>query len=572
MKKNNSFSVAVFALLATAVFALSACSDKVYEEINTDPTKVSQANPSAQLTFSELQIFGDMTYVDVHRLYTYAFTQHLMGCWNTTYYGGQHRMDDNEMSRPWNNLYPGAIRNLTDAIYQTKDDANQANVHAALRILRVYVGGLLTDVYGDVPYTEAGLGYITGNVTPVYDKQEAIYRSFFEELKEAIKLFNSEAASITSDPLFEGNLTAWKLFANSLRLRYAMRISDILPDLAQTEFAAALADGVMSSAADDACVKHMNVSYSFGQESYKDFRGNAMSKYFFGNDPANNPTFICQTMWDQLNKTNDPRMKRLCRFYIDDYISLSTGDGRIDMTDAVIATQQANPAAKVIWLIAPGMFSWDNWPDYSQAAVAGSPLETAVAEVQAAHPGYSPGDNPRWLMPKLAINFLRSDNPGVLMTYAEVCFLRAEAAINGWTGDNAKQMYEEGIRASMDFLANHYGCDAITDGEFAAYLAEPTVAWGAVKDQQKSQINTQAWILHFHNPAEAWANIRRADFPKLTPPDPNGKNSLIDGKEIPVRLCYPQAENKDNQAECDAAKARVEGGYSWNARLWWDVK
>ncbi len=559
----------LFSTLCLAAIFFASCSDKIYEEINTDPTKVSEANPSAQLTFAELQLFGDMNYVDVHRLYTYAFTQHLMGCWNTTNYGGQHRMDNNEMARPWNNLYPGAIRNLTDAINSTKDDAKQANVHAALRILRVYVGGLLTDVYGDVPYSEAGLGYITGNVAPAYDKQEDIYRSFFEELKDAVKLFNNEAAAISSDPLFEGNLAAWRLFANSLRLRYAMRISDVLPDLAKAEFQAALEDGVMSGAADDACVKHMNISYSFGQESYKDFRGNALAKYFFGNDPANNPTYICQTMWEQLYKTNDPRTKRLCRFYIDDYISISTGDGRIDMTDAVVATQQANPTAKVIWLIAPGMFSWDNWPDYSQAAVVGSPIVTAVEAVQAAHPGYDPASNPRWLMPKLAINFLRSDNPGVLMTYAEVCFLRAEAAINGWTGDNAKEMYELGIRASMDFLSNHYGVEAVTDGEFAAYLAEPTVAWGAIKEQQKSQINTQAWILHFHNPAEAWANIRRADFPKLTPPDPK---NLINGTEIPVRLCYPQSEAKDNQAEYDAARARVEGGYSWNARLWWDTK
>ena len=559
----------LFILFAFAAVLVS-CSDKIYEEINTDPTKVSQANPSAQLTFAELELFGDMNYVDVHRLYTYAFTQHLMGCWNTTFYGGQHRTDDNEMSRPWNNLYPGAIRNLTDAISQTKDDANQANVQAALRILRVYVGGLLTDYYGDVPYTDAGLGYIAEDVTPVYDKQEDIYRSFFEELKAAVKLFNNDAASITSDPMFEGNLAAWRLFANSLRLRYAMRISDILPDLAEAEFKAALEDGVMSSAADDACVKHMNVSYSFGQESYRDFRGNALSKYFFGNDPTNNPTYICQTFWDQLYKTNDPRMTRLCRFYIDDYISLSTGDGRIDMTDAVVATQLANPADKVIWLIAPGKFSWDNWPDYSQAAVTGSPLVTAVDQVIAANPGYDPASNPRWLMPKIAINFLRSDNPGVLMTYAEVCFLRAEAAVYHWTGDNAKQMYEEGIRASMDFLANHYGCEAITDGEYAAYLAEPTVAWGAVKEQQKSQINTQAWILHFHNPAEAWANQRRSDAPTLATPD---ISDMIDGNTAtPVRLCYPQSEAKNNQSEYEAAKARVEGGYSWNARLWWDTK
>ena len=100
-------------------------------------------------------MFGDMNYVDVHRLYTYAFTQQLMGCWNTTNYGGQHRMDDNEMSRPWNNLYPGAIRNLTDAIENTKDDLSQVNINAALRIFRVYTGALLADFYGDVPFADA---------------------------------------------------------------------------------------------------------------------------------------------------------------------------------------------------------------------------------------------------------------------------------------------------------------------------------------------------------------------------------------------------------------------------------
>lgn len=100
-------------------------------------------------------MFGDMNYVDVFRLYTYAFTQHLMGCWNTTYYGGQHRMDDQEMARPWNNLYPGAIRNLTEGLDQIKGDSTKVNLQAALRIFRVYVGGLLTDYYGDVPYTEA---------------------------------------------------------------------------------------------------------------------------------------------------------------------------------------------------------------------------------------------------------------------------------------------------------------------------------------------------------------------------------------------------------------------------------
>ena len=176
MKKNLlSLSASVLFSLSVAVFGLASCSDKVYEEINTDPTKASRVNPASQLSYAELQMYGDMNYVDVFRLYTYAFTQHLMGCWNTTNYGGQHRMDDNEMSRPWNNLYPAAIRNLTDAIDQTKDDSTLVNINAALRIFRVYAGALLTEYYGDVPFSEAGLGYITGKTDPKYDCQEELY-------------------------------------------------------------------------------------------------------------------------------------------------------------------------------------------------------------------------------------------------------------------------------------------------------------------------------------------------------------------------------------------------------------
>ncbi len=568
MKKHLiSLSERVLVCMSVAVFVLASCSDKIYEEINTDPTKADHVNPSSQLSYAELQMYGDMNYVDVHRLYTYAFTQHLMGCWNTTNYGGQHRMDDNEMSRPWNNLYAGAIRNLTDAIEATKDDATQVNIHAALRIFRVYVGSLLTDYYGDVPFSEAGMGYITGNSKPKYDKQEDLYRFFFTELKEAAALFDISAKAITSDPLFGGNIAEWITFANSLRLRYAMRLSDVLPDFAKTEFVDALEDGVMVSGTDDACVKHLNVSYSFGQEAFRDIRGNAMAKYFYGNDPANNPSYLCQTFWEQLYKNNDPRTTRLCRFFIDDYMSISTGDGRIDVTDAVLATQAANPSTNVIYTIAPGEFSWDNWPSYTD--IPGSPLATQIEGIQAAHPDYNPGSNPRWLMPKLANNFLRSDNPGILMTYAEVCFLRAEAAVLGWTTDNAKDCYENGIRAAMNILADYYGCSVITDAEYAAYIAEAAVAFGSVPDQQKSQINTQAWILHFHNPAEAWANVRRADYPKLQAP--NTKNPLIDGADIPVRLCYPIKEETYSKDAYREAKDRV-GNYSWHARLWWDTK
>jgi len=560
-----------FLYIAVMALAFVSCSDKVYEEINTDPTKAEVINPSYQLSFAEMQMYGDMNYVDVHRLYTYAFTQHLMGCWNTTNYGGQHRMDDNEMSRPWNNLYTGAFRNLTDGIEHSKKDPRKVNVTAALRIFRVYVGGLLADYYGDVPFTQAGLGQLTGLSKPKYDTQEELYPLFIKELKEAAASFDVSAKAIESDPLFGCDVNKWKIFANSLRLRYAMRVSDVMPDSAKVWFNDALKDGVMSSATDNALVAHQKVSYSFGQESYKDFRGNALSKYFYGNDPANNPTYICETFWKQLYDNKDPRTNLICRFYIDDYMSLSSGEGRIDMTEAMMTTQAANPDVDLITLNAPGEFSWDNWPSYT--AIPGSALATQIAEIQFAHPAYNPGENPRWMKPKLAANFLRSDNPGVLMTYAEVCFLRAEAAVLGWgTGDDAKVMYETGIRAAMDFLTTTYDYDPILDGDYATYIAQPAIAFGASAAQQKMQINTQAWILHFHNPAEAWANLRRSDYPALTPPDPNGKNPLIDGTEIPVRLCYPLKEETYSKEAYEEAKARVQGGYSWHARLWWDVK
>ena len=121
----------------------------------------------------------------------------------------------------------------------------------------------------------------------------------------------------------------------------------------------------------------------------------------------------------------------------------------------------------------------------------------------------------------------------------------------------------------MNILADYYGCSVITDAEYAAYIAEAAVEFGSVPDQQKSQINTQAWILHFHNPAEAWANVRRADYPKLQAP--NTKNPLNDGADIPVRLCYPIKEETYSKDAYREAKDRV-GNYSWHARLWWDTK
>lgn len=128
------------------------------------------------------------------------------------------------------------IKDLTDAQARTTDDDEKVNINAAVRIYRVYLMSHLTDIYGDVPYFEAGKGFIDGKFTPRYDTQEEIYNDFFAELDAAVTAFDGTKDRITGDVIYNGDINKWKKFANSLRLRYAMRISDANPQKAQEEF------------------------------------------------------------------------------------------------------------------------------------------------------------------------------------------------------------------------------------------------------------------------------------------------------------------------------------------------
>lgn len=177
----------------------------------------------------------------------------------------------------------------------------------------------------------------------------------------------------------------------------------------------------------------------------------------------------------------------------------------------------------------------------------------------------------REVRPKLASNFLKGDCPGVVMTYAEVEFLLAEAALNGWTvTGSVESHYEAGVRAAMDFLHDNYGTDLISDDAFTAYINANHI--GYTKEQKKANINTQAWIHHFTNPNECWANVRRSGFPRLKSPEAYGQGAfLTGGAEIPVRLCYPVLESSYNKKGYEEALNRMGGSNSWNIPLWWDV-
>lgn len=546
--------------MACALF-FASCSDEYMENMNTDPSKAATIDPNAQLTTAQLQTYGDLSMMEIYRNYHYAFTQQLMGCWNTTNYGGRHTLDNNEMSRIWTSFYTQSLKNIIDAQYRTAEDAEKVNINSVLRIYRVYLMSIITDTYGDAPFSEAGLGFLEGKFNPKYDKQEDIYNAFFLELEDAINKIDPTKDKVTGDLIYAGDVTKWQQLANSLRLRFAMRISNVNPTKAQTEFENALAanGGVITDASSDALIKYMTIAFSFGQEAYSDYRGNSLSQLLFGNDPANNPSYLCSTFFNQLYNSGDPRTFKISRCYYDGLMSATSPDNRVDITQEMIEKGiDFSPRD-------PGAYSWEPWPTGYDSDIC--------AELAVNNPSVT-ATMAREVEPKLANNFLKSDNPGVVMTSAEVKFLMAEATVKKWNVGSAlaEDLYKQGVRAAMDFLTDNYGCTATTDAEFDAFIQDKG-AFGHTDNQKLEAINTQAWILHFTNPAECWANVRRSGYPKLKSPAEYGFGQyLTGGTEIPVRLCYPVLESSYNKKSYNEAIERMGGTDNWHSLLWWDTE
>ena len=546
--------------MACALF-FASCSDEYMENMNTDPSKAATIDPNAQLTTAQLQTYGDLSMMEIYRNYHYAFTQQLMGCWNTTNYGGRHTLDNNEMSRIWTSFYTQSLKNIIDAQYRTAEDAEKVNINSVLRIYRVYLMSIITDTYGDAPFSEAGLGFLEGKFNPKYDKQEDIYNTFFLELEDAVNKIDPTKDKVTGDLIYAGDVTKWQQLANSLRLRFAMRISNVNPTKAQTEFENALVanGGVITDASSDALIKYMTIAFSFGQEAYFDYRGNSLSQLLFGNDPANNPSYLCSTFFNQLRQSGDPRTFKISRCYYDGLMSATSPDNRVDITQEMIEKGiDFSPRD-------PGAYSWEPWPtgydsDICKELAVNNPSVTVTMA--------------REVEPKLANNFLKSDNPGVVMTSAEVKFLMAEATVKKWNvgSVSAEDLYKQGVRAAMDFLTDNYGCTATTDAEFDAFI-QGRGTFGHTDNQKLEAINTQAWILHFTNPAECWANVRRSGYPKLKSPAEYGFGQyLTGGTEIPVRLCYPVLESSYNKKSYNEAIERMGGTDNWHSLLWWDTE
>ena len=544
----------------------TSCSDNHMESVNTDDTKSPTINPNAQLTTALLQTYGDFGLMDTYRSYITGFTQYFAGGWNVSFYAGAVNPDNDQMRLIWDQYYSVGIKNLVDAIHNSKD---MPNTNAALRIHRVYLMSILTDTYGDIPCSEAGLGFIEGISNPKYDKQEDIYNWFFAELKDCVAQLGTGSDRISGDVTsLNGDTDLWKKYANSLILRFAMRISDVNPALAQQEFEGVLASesGYIGNSNENAYVKYLDAPFTLYDGSRDlDFRANALSEILYGQDPTS-PTFVCSTLYNMLKDNNDPRLLKICRNYINTTRSETKPEGCFDVTDDMIAWENAGGTG--VQANDPGAAWWDQWP----TVPATSEIPT-LQQLVNNYPdkGYDQSNYPaRMTRPFLALAFEQPNCPGILITSAEVEFLLAEAATKGWAvqGD-AESHYEAGIRAAMQLLNDCYDIvGKISETDINDYIAANPLG-----DNPKEQINKEAYILHLTNPAEAWANLRRSDYPVLQDRAKFGNftYTCVDGFKTPVRLKYPNLEAKYNSVNYKEAIERLGGTDDWHKRMWWDV-
>ena len=561
--------------LCVAGVSLVSCSDAYMEGLNTDTSKATSIDPNTQLTTALLQTYGDFGLMDTYRSYITGFTQHLAGGWNVSNYAGSVHAQDDQMRLIWDQYYSVGIKNLVDAIANSSE---LPNLNAALRIHRVYLMSVLTDTYGDVPCKEAGLGYIEGKSNPVYDTQEDIYNFFFEELAACIAQLGTGSDRISGDVTsMSGDIARWKKYANSLRMRFAMRVSDVNPVLAQVEFEKAIADeaGYIAAASEDAYVKYIDGPFTLYDGSRElDFRVNALGEILYGQD-ATSPSFVCSTFFNMMQDNNDPRLYRICRHYINTKRSEISPDREwnVDLTDEVLAYIER--IGEVQHPCNPGAAWWNNWIN----APANSEIPT-LEKLVAAYPdaGLDGNNFPaRMMRPALSIDFEQPACPGFLLSSAEVSFLLAEAKSKGWAVNGEVQAhFEAGITAAMQMLNTHYlqEADVISETEIADYIAGIYTNY-SLESNAREAINAQAWVLHLMNPAEAWANLRRSDYPVLMDRNELDKfesDFTYDDSNLttPVRLRYPVLEGMYNSENYNVAIERLGGSDDWHKRMWWD--
>lgn len=504
-------------LFAALVFSLGSCT-KDFKTINIDPNNSTKVPLNYLLTQTQLYIggsAGDPGYATWRANLMYSLPVVQMFSSIGTYYGGDKYIYEADLSEAYFvTQYPESIKGLVDLINQAKVDPANINLLSIARIEKALQMSMITDLYGDVPYSEAGLGFLTTNFSPKYDAQKDIYADLLKELSEAGTALSSSAATPGSaDLVYGGDVTKWKHFANSLMLRLAMRMQKVDPTSAQTWAKTALDGGVMGSNAETFAIKYANDGGTATINSNSYNMGPAVAPT--RNEVALGSMNWSKTLIDLMKSRNDPRIPTIS--------ILPSGD-------ATVASQKGLP----------------NGLDVAKlTALTG---ETNIANYSRPNPIlYSAVD------------------PYILLPYAEVEFLKAEAIERGWYTGTAATAYAAGQAAAVTQLIVDKGAPDLS-GSVAAYQAANTYPATNSADRI-AQIENEMFILCAStlNGFEGWANWRRTGLPALTPT--NYPGNATNGT-IMRRLIYPVSEQGQNANY--AAAVAAQGPDLFTTRMWWD--
>jgi hypothetical protein len=496
-------------LTCAGIFLLSC--DKGFDQLNVNKTAATSINPV--FTFNNSIV--NMSLPANTLMYEVGIVQQMVTPNSGVLTGANFNQENGDNTQAiWQRMYRNVIRNSYDVINTTKALPARTNLYNMARIWQSYAFLMLTDTYGEVPYSEAGKGYTDQVILPKYESQQAIYTGIIKEITEASAALDASKTKETAEVLYGGDVSKWKKLANSLLLRIGMRLSKVDQALAKSTVEKAIMGGLMASNADNCFIKH--------DANYTNGIGNLLNS----TEAAN--FYLAKPFVDYLKKTNDPRLKSIAVRYI----------GATSGPTQVVARASTDPTQQI------GMpFGFDN-----TTVVGQSKTDGLVSFYD-----YSQVDRNRMIKPAA---------PMFLVTYAQTQLLMAEAAQRGWATGQVEDFFKSGVNAHMAQMGDYDAASALTTAEADAYLAanayNPAIAL--------EQINTQYWIASFLNGPEAFANFRRSGFPKLAPNPFPGKS--IKGNFI-NRLSYPTSEISINSANLKESISR-QGANDLDTKVWWD--
>ncbi len=449
----------------------------------------------------------------------------------------------------WGTYY-GNLRNAKHLYDRSVEEGMDFQQGVAI-VLRAFNFAYIADKWGDAPYS-AALNAPNGEQTdlfPVFDSQETIYKGIIDELKTANTLLSKSVGAYKgidpgADIMYGGDPAMWRKMANSLMLRYYLRVSSKLDSYAKSGIEEIISQAgtypIFSSIDDDALMGYIG-------SSANDAWPNAIA--FDASESNFNRVQLCAGFRDVLLELNDPRL------------GVWFNKVRVPIKVSTAQSPEADIVVDGIRYIHPDSMdirSWkvydkDTWPadiDAGKVLVdtndyAGMPIASST------------GDGSGWnLNPAViqggfnvhnsALADMYKESKGDLLkarliSYAEVCFILAEAAQKGWSvGGSQQEWYENGVQASFDTWG--------TSDDYAAYIAGPGVAY----DGSLEQIMVQKWIANWTVSHESWCDWRRTGFPDLT------IGPIATRDAMPLRVRYGGDEKGRNNTNYLYAVSNLE--------------